>query len=129
MRTHSINWSNIESRNTIAALNPAGSLNRILCVAAKAFVAMVPALAIVTAAAWLITIPEWIVYLQATLWTLGFVFLGLAIDSEKTGMVSNLAIGIALPALALLSSRVAPEFAIVAAALVAVSVGVAIFRR
>ena len=129
MKTHSIIWSNIENPKTTLALNPAGNLNRALCLAAKAFVALVPALAIVTGAAWLITIPDLAVYLQATLWTAGFVFFGLALESEKTAFFLSLATGFALPLLAWLSSRVAIEFAIVAAALLAAWLAAAIWRR
>ena len=81
------------------------------------------------AAAWLITAPGLVVYLQATLWASGFVFLGLAIDSEKPVPSLSLATGIALPILTVLSSRVAVEIAIVAAVLVAVWVAAAIWRR
>jgi hypothetical protein len=95
----------------------------------KAFLALVPAVAIVVGAAWLITAPDLVVYLQATLWASGFVFLGLAIDSEKSVASLSLVTGIALPVLAVLSSRVAVEIAIVAAVLVAAWVAAAIWRR
>jgi hypothetical protein len=55
--------------------------------------------------------------------------MGLAIDSEKPVTGLSLATGIALPILAVLSSRVAVEIAIVAAALVAAWVAAAIWRR
>ena len=129
MRTHSIEWSNISREKNTAASTTASHLNHVLCLATKAFMALVPALAIVIGSAWLITTPDLMVYLQATLWTSGFVFLGLAIDSEKPVILASLATGIALPALAYLSSTVAAELAIVAAALVAGWVAVAILRR
>ena len=80
-------------------------------------------------AAWLVTVPDLVIYLQATLWTSGFVFMGLAIDSEKPVFGLHLATGIALPVLAVLSSRVSVEFAIIATALVALWVAAAIWRR
>ena len=129
MKTHSIEWSNIGSEKRAATLPTIGHLNHVLCLATKAFVALVPALAIVIGSAWLISAPDLMVYLQATLWTSGFVFLGLAIESEKPVILASLATGIALPALAVLSSKVAVEFAVVAAVLVAAWVAVAIFRR
>jgi hypothetical protein len=129
MKTQSIEWTNINNPSTITARNPVGRLNSAMGLATKAFLALVPALAIVVAAAWLITAPGLVVYLQATLWASGFVFLGLAIDSEKSVASLSLATGIALPILAILSSRVAVEIAIVAAALVAAWVAAAIWRR
>ena len=129
MKTHTIEWTNINLHGTTTARNPVGRLNSAMSLATKVFLALVPALAIVVAAAWLITVPDLVVYLQATLWASGFVFLGLAIDSEKFVAGLSLASGVALPVLAVLSSRVAVEIAIVAAALVAAWVAAAIWRR
>jgi hypothetical protein len=129
MKTHTIEWTNINQHSTAIDRNRVGRLNSILSLATKAFLALVPALAIVVAAAWLITVPNLVVYLQATLWASGFVFLGLAIDSEKSVASLSLVTGIALPVLAVLSSRVAVEIAIVAAVLVAAWVAAAIWRR
>ena len=126
MKTHAIEWINI---NNTTARNQVGRLNNALSQATKVFLALVPALAVVVAAAWLVTAPGMVVYLQANLWASGFVFLGLAIDSEKPAPSLSLATGIALPILAVLSSRVAVEIAIVAAALVAAWVAAAIWRR
>ena len=89
-----------------------------------------PALAIVVSSAWLVTIPELVVYLQATTWAVGFVFLGLAVESERSESALMLSLtGIALLTLAFLSSRVAVELAIVAAMLLAVWLVAALIRR
>ena len=127
MKTHTIEWTN--NRGATIAQSPVRSLNRTLQLATKAFLALVPALAILVGAAWLITVPDLVVYLQATLWASGFVFMGLAIESEKTAGGLSLATGMALPVLAVLSSRISIEIAIVAAALVAIWVAAAIWRR
>ena len=129
MQTHSSEWSDISREKNTAAITTASHLNRVLCLATRAFMALVPALAIVIGSAWLISAPDLMVYLQATLWTSGFVFFGLAIESKKPVILASLATGIALPALAVLSSKVAAEFAVVAAVLVAAWIAVAIFRR
>jgi hypothetical protein len=129
MKTHTIEWSSIQSVSTALTRNPIGRLNGALHLATRAFLAVVPALAIVVAAAWLVTVPDLVVYLQATLWASGFVFLVVAIDSQKPVIGLTLATGIALPALALLSSRVSVEIAIVAAVLVAGWIATAIWRR
>jgi len=129
MKTHSIAWSDINTRNSESAIDPISGLNSALQLAARAFIAIVPALAIVVGAAWLVMQPDLVIYLQAALWTSGLVFLGLAIDSQKPTIFAGLATGIALPVLAWLSSTVAMELAIVAAAIVAVWVAAAIFRK
>jgi len=129
MKTHSIEWTRIHNGNTIIAQNPVGRLNHLLHMATKAFLALVPAAAIVVGSAWLITVPDLAVFLQATLWTSGFVFLGLAIDTEKPVNGLSLATGIALPVLAVMSSRVSVEIALLAAALVAIWIAAAIWRR
>jgi len=129
MRTNTIEWLHNDFPRRTAMAGSARTLNRALCLAAKAFTALVPALAIVVGAAWAITVPSLDQFLQASLWASGFVFLALAIDSEKPTVALPLATGIALPVLALLSSRVAGEFAIVAAVVIAAWVAASILRR
>ena len=129
MKSHTIEWSHIEAVKTSGEAVAATRLNRILCTASKVFLAAVPALAIVVGAAWLANTAELAVFLQATLWTAGFVFLGLALDSEAPDNFLHLATGLALPTLAVLSSSVAIELAIVASVLVAAWVAAGIFRR
>ena len=129
MKTHSIEWTNADERGSAIARNPIGRLNSAFHLASKTFLSLVPALAVVVGAAWLVTVPDLVLYLQATLWALGFVFMGLAIDTEKPFNGLSLATGIALPVLAVMSSRVAVEIAIVGAALVAIWIAAAIWRR
>lgn len=96
----------------------------------RAAVALVPALAIVVAAALAVANPDLAIYLQAALWTGGFLFIALAMESDSPlGAILNFGIGIALPVLSLLSAQVAAELAVAAAALVAAWVAVAVFRR
>ena len=130
MRTHAIEWSDITTHESRAIPDPARKLPLLLKRAARAFLALVPALGIVVAASWLITLPDLMVYLQALIWAGGFVFLGLAVESESAeGAILSLATGLALSALALLSSRAGGEFIIVAAAFVAAWIAAAILRR
>jgi hypothetical protein len=130
MKTHSIEWSPIHTGNRQVVLNPARQLQGLLRLATKTFLALVPALAVVVGATWLVNQPGEVVYLQALLWALGFVFVGLAIEAESAEMaLLNLATGIALPVLAWLSDQVAIELAVVAATLVAAWVAAAILRR
>ena len=129
MKTHTIEWFQNDFSNKIGIAGLARTLNRALCLAARGFTALVPALAIVVGAVWAITDPGVEQILQASLWACGFVFLALVIDSEKPPVGLPLATGIALPVLALLSSRVASEFAIVGAVLVAIWVAALILRR
>ena len=129
MKALTIEWSQNDYLNRTAITGSAQTLNRVLCLAAKGFTALVPALAIVVGAVWAITVPGVEQFIQASLWASGFVFLALAVDSNKPTVGLTLATGIALPVLALLSSNVAGEFAIVAASLVAAWVAASILRR
>jgi len=129
MRTSTIDWlqNDFPSRTSVA--DSVKTLNRALHLITQGFTALVPALAIVIGAAWAITAPGLEPFLQASLWASGFIFLALAVDSEKPAIGSLLTTGITLPILALLSSRVASEFAIVAAAIVAAWIATSILRR
>ena len=126
MKTHAIEWSPIQGRGSRIVLNPGYShslprkLHAVLSVAARTLLALVAAAAVVVATAWLITLPEFAPYLQAAIWAGGFVFLALAVESDSPlTVILLLATGIAMPALAWLSSRMAVELALVAAVLVA----------
>ncbi len=129
MRTSTIEWFQNDFPSRTAITGSARTLNRPLHLLSQGLTALVPALAIVIGAAWAITVPSLEQFLQASLWASGFIFLALAVDSEKPAIGSLLTTGIALPILALLSSRVASEFVIVAAVVVAAWVAVAILRR
>lgn len=130
MNTHSIEWSPISPPDNVLVLDPARQLGTMLSLATRALLAIVPALAIVVGAAWLINLPDLVIYLQALTWTSGFIFLGLAVDAESAEeSILGMAMGIALPVLAVLSATVAVELAIVAATLVAAWLAAAILRR
>lgn len=129
MKTHAIEWNELEAVRNPGNINPAKRLNSATRLLTRGVLAVVPALILVVGAAWLVSMPHLVVYLQATLWASGFVFFGLALESEKTTIGLSLATGFALPALALLSSKVAVELAIVAVTIVAVWIAVAILRR
>jgi hypothetical protein len=129
MKTQTIEWFQSDFSGSAAVANSVGTVNRSLYLVAKGFTAIVPALALVVGIAWAITVPSLGQYLQASLWASGFVFLALAIDSEKPRVSLPIATGIALPVLALLSSYVAPEFALIAGLLVAAWVTASILKR
>ena len=129
MKIHAIEWTTQNSSTRKGAFNAAEKLNTLLRLSSRGFLALVPALVIVVAASWLVTAPHLVVYLQTTLWVSGFLFIGLAIDTETPVNILSLLTAVALPVLALLSSRVAVEIAIVAAMLVAVWIAAAIWRR
>ena len=127
MRTQTIEWfqNDLPGWTTTASL---GRLNRALYLAAKGFTAIVPALGIIVGIAWAINVPSLGQFIQASLWASGFVFLALAIDSEKPTVGLPFATGIALPVLALLSANVAVEFAVVAGFVLATRVAASILR-
>jgi apolipoprotein N-acyltransferase len=98
--------------------------------ATRVALALVPALAIVALAALAIASPGTAVLLQAALWGGGFLYLALAVESNRSGGAAlNLGLGIAVQTLAWLSVEVTPELAVAAAALVAARIAIAIFRR
>jgi hypothetical protein len=130
MKTHSIAWSSIDAPDNRVVLDPVKQLSGLMSLASRALLALVPALAIVVGAAWLITLPDLALFLQASIWAGGFIFLGLAIEAETAELsILNLATGIALPVLAQLSSSAGLELVIVAATLVAAWVAAGIPRR
>lgn len=129
MRANTIECLQNDFSSRAAITGAARILNRTLCLAAKGFTALVPALGIVVGIAWAISVPGLEQLLQAFLWASGFIFLALAIDPQKPTVFLQLASGIALLILAQLSSHVAGEFAIVAAVLVAAWVAASILKR
>lgn len=129
MKAQTIEWTNPDHSPGMARYNPVAALNTVMQLAARGFLALVPALAIVVAAAWLVAAPDLVVYLQATLWASGFVFLGLAIDTEAPANGLSLLTAIALPVLTLLSAQLAVELAVAAATLVAVWLAITIWRH
>lgn len=111
-------------------LNAAQRLADTMTFGGRIFTALVPALAIIIAAAWLIAQPALVQYLQVSVWLSGFVFLALALDSLSGRKAALLLIsGLAMFALAGFSSGDAHELLVVGAAVVAVWLGFAIFDR
>ena len=130
MKSHTIEWNAIETpRATSKPAATIGRLDRGLFIAARGFAAAVAALALVVGAAWLASTPALAIYLQATLWASGFLFLGLALDGEPPFRGLLVITGLALPALALMSANVAIEIAIIGAAVAALWIAAGILRR
>jgi hypothetical protein len=129
MKSHAIEWTNLEASRKPVRIKPAENLDSATRLLSRSVLALVPALALVVAAAWLVSAPDLVVYLQATLWASGFLFFGLALDLEKSTIGLSLATGFALPMLAWLSSVYAPELAIVGVTIIAVWIAAAILRR
>jgi len=128
MKTHTIQWTNINSRTVTNTEKSSTGLGHALWTGSKLLVASVAALAIIVGTAWANTNPGLEMYLQAITWASGFIFLALAIETDHPGFPWLLATGVALPSLALLSSRVAGEFLLVAAVLLAAWVAAAIVQ-
>jgi len=129
MKSQTIEWTTLDKLNRETGFTPTNRINKAMWLPAKVFLATVPTLAILVFAAWLISVPGLVIYLQATLWASGFLFLGLAIDSPKPVNILSLLTGIALPLLAFLSSRIAVEIAIIPAAITALWVAGIIWKR
>lgn len=121
-----IDWSLDDMTRRLAAAPP---LRRAKHLVLRLLLAALPALALVVGSAWLVSVFENPCVLQAAIWAAGFIFLALAMESGKTNVGALLATGLALPLLALLSARLAPEFAVLAAALMAVWIAAIILNR
>ena len=85
MKAHSIDWSHLEPYENSLDLKAAQRLAGVLTIGGRVFRAVVPALAIIMAAAWLIARPELLLYLQVSVWSAGFVFLALATGKVDEG--------------------------------------------
>ena len=120
MKMHSIVWP-LEQKSTVTSLRRLASrANGLTRLVYRLLVAGAPALGILIATIWLISAPGLLPYLQAALWATGFVFMALAVEAERPHAAALLlTTGLALPMLAWLSSRLAVEFIVVAAALIA----------
>lgn len=129
MKAHTLEWTRIDGRRKARQFNSARRLNRVMSLSANLFLALVPALAVVAGAVWLITAPGAAAYLQAFLWGAGFVFLGVAVDAPRPWGVMSLLTGLALPTVAMLSSHVAIEMAILAVAVLSAWTALAIWRH
>lgn len=129
MKTQAIEWNKQIATGESGTLYSANRLNSATRWLNRSILAAAPALALIVGAAWLVGQPHLVVYLQAALWASGFVFFGLALDSEKSTIGLSIATGFALPALALLSAKFAPELLIVAATIIAAWIATAILRR
>lgn len=70
-------------------------------------------------ATWAALTPSLAQYLSAGMWAVGFIFFALAIEPGMKRVNPLVATGLALPALAILGSRVSEGFTIAAAAIVA----------
>lgn len=121
-----IDWPPGYTTRRLAAAPP---LRRARHLVFRLLLAVLPALALVVGSAWLVSAFEEPYVLQAAIWAAGFIFLALAMESRKPNAGALLATGLALPLLALLSARLAPEFAVLAAALIAVWIAAIILNH
>ncbi len=129
MDSHSPDWVDLNEHALGSAGIQANRLQGVLELATRTFLTVVPVLAVIVCATWMVFTPGLLLFLQAALWTSSFVFLGLAIDTQKPLNGLSLASGVVLPVLTDLSAQAAPEFAIAAAVIVAAWIGLAIWKR
>ena len=128
MNTSLIHWQQYNRPLNAGARRPALKIYQFMDKTTSYLASALTAVGVVIAAAWLITNPAMVLYLQATVWTAGLVFMGLAIDAEKLSTTRlAIATGIALPALAYLSKQFGPELLVVAAFLVGAWLAAALY--
>jgi hypothetical protein len=130
MKSHTIGLPRYEAYEKSIGLNWLSGLDVRLRQVARMILASIPAAALLIALVWAIGISGGSVYLQASAWALGFVFLGLALDSEKMGELGlHILSALALFALTWLSKSQGLELLVVAGAIPAIRLSVALFRR
>lgn len=82
-------------------------------------VAGTSAFVVLLAGIWAATSPAMAQYFHAGLWAAGFVFFALALEVNIKRIMPYISTGLVMPVLALLGSRVAEEFSILAVAVLA----------
>ncbi len=127
MNTHLIHWQQYNRRINNRRRRSSPDLFRLMDRALMYLAGALTVFAVVIGAAWLIGQPTLVPYFQAAVGTSGLLFIGLALEVEKTSTAwFCLATGIALPLLAFMSAQLAPELLVVAAFLVAAWLGAAV---
>ena len=127
-------WSRGPSSVARGLLAQARGLEVVAMLATRLALALLPALAIVTVAALAVASPDLERVLYAALWSVGFLFYGMAIDRESPLVAALLlASGGAVQALTWFGAGHAPELALAAAALAAAwaagSIAARLFRN
>lgn len=92
-------------------------------------VAGTSALTVILAGIWAATSPAMTQYFHASLWAAGFLFFALALEVNIKRIMPFITTGLVLPVLALLGSRVAEEFSILAVAIIAGWLAIGIGKR
>jgi len=127
MNTQLIHWQQYNRPVVTARRRPSLDLFHFMDRALSYLASALTIFTVVIGVAWLIRDPAIIPYVQAAVGTSGLLFLGLAIEAEKTATAwFFLATGITLPILAFMSDQLAPELLVVAGFLIAAWLGVAV---
>ena len=127
MKAQSINWTTSPVAKQPLAQSTGQRLASLTLLVGKAFTASVGALAILVGMAVLTSMPQFSNYVQAALWAAGFIFMALAVETRKPAAFAIT--GFALPAIAQLSYKLAPEWAMLAAAIIAAWLVYAVYRK
>jgi hypothetical protein len=122
-------WRGESSGIASGLLAQARGLELVAMLATRLALALLPALGVLVMAALALSDPDLERYLQLTLWTGGFLFYALAIDAEKPGIASLLALsGLIVQSLAWLSAGLAPELALAGAVIIATWLAIGVAR-
>lgn len=92
-------------------------------------VAVAAGLAILITVTWAATTPAAAQALAGLIWGAGFIFFALALEVRIKRVMPYILTGMALPALAVMGSRVAEEFSIIAGAIIAGWMATWLIRR
>jgi hypothetical protein len=135
MKTQSINWNESSTNLTgfgtrieRAARKTPGAFDVATGQLVRTIGAILAAASILLAAIWANQAFAGTGVPEALIWTSGLVFLALAVESSAEKFVAFLATGLVLPILAILSAKLASEFAVVAAGVLATWASLAVLK-
>lgn len=120
MKSHSIDYTPSEAYENNLDLAWIGRFTQALRLFSQVALYLIPSVALIIGSAWVAAHANWVIYLQAGTWAIGFVFLGLALDARKIGGAGlNVLAGLAIFILAGLSRYYGADLLIVATAVIA----------
>lgn len=130
MNIQSIYHPQFFSSASAGSRDPVTALNLLAHLAVKGIIAVALCLVLLAGSIWAITEPGFTPYLQALNWSASFVFLAIAVDTQRSSIaLMALATGITVQISTGLSAHFDPGFVLLGTPLMAAWLTMAVFRR
>ncbi len=130
MNTQSIHWEECFNPSSAEPRHPAHTLRGYLAPVVRGLVAFATGLALLTVTIWTVSDPGLAIYMRAFTWSAGFVFLAVAIDTQRpTTAIAVLVTGITILLIAVLSTHTGAGITVVSSLLISAWLTVAIYRQ